>query len=147
MFFNLCYKLQTPNHASRENDTAWKFKSKNTHKHTFEYIGAEKQTAEEVGFRHLCLLLLSHTKLLTSIAYKLKQLLSYFTHRTTSLFRTSPFQPGCLQTGKSSVLASWGSVKFQHDTILGNKQEVEVKMCAYCTCTVHMQPHFTTLCL
>jgi len=29
--------------------------------------------------------LLSHTKLLTSIAYKLKQLFSYFTHRMTSL--------------------------------------------------------------
>ena len=47
---------------------------------TFEYTGAEKQTAEKVRF---CLL--SHTKLLTSIAYKLKQLFSYFTHRMTSL--------------------------------------------------------------
>ena len=26
---------------------------KNTYKHTFEYVGAEKQTAEKVGFRHL----------------------------------------------------------------------------------------------
>ena len=36
-----------------------------------EYAGAEKQTTEKVGFRHLSLffLLSSHTKLLTSIAY------------------------------------------------------------------------------
>jgi len=44
--------------------------NKNTRKRTFEYVGTEKQTAEEVRFRHL-----SHTKLLTSITYKLKQLL------------------------------------------------------------------------
>jgi len=53
---------------------------KYTRERTFEYAGAEKQTAEKV-----IIFLLSHTKLLTSIAYKLKQLLSYFTHRTTSL--------------------------------------------------------------
>jgi len=39
------------------------------------YVGAEKHTAEKVGFRHL-----SHTNLLTSIAYKLKQLLTYVLH-------------------------------------------------------------------
>ena len=44
---------------------------KNTHERTFEYAEAEKQTAEKVGFHHL---LLSHTKLLTSTAYTLKQL-------------------------------------------------------------------------
>ena len=55
---------------------------KNTREHTVEYAGAEKQTDEKVRFRHL---LLSHTKLLTSIAYKLKHVLSYFTHRTISL--------------------------------------------------------------
>ena len=51
---------------------------KYTRERTFEYAGAEKQTAEKVGFRHLLsfFLLLSHTRLLTSIAYKLKQLLS-----------------------------------------------------------------------
>jgi len=38
---------------------------KNTRKHNFEYVGAEKQNAEKVGFRHL----LIATKLLTSIAY------------------------------------------------------------------------------
>ena len=60
---------------------------KNTREHTFEYAGAEQQTAGKVGFRHLLssFFLLSHTKLLTSIAYKLKHLLSYFMHRTTSL--------------------------------------------------------------
>ena len=26
---------------------------KNTREHTFEYVGAEKQTAENVGFHHL----------------------------------------------------------------------------------------------
>ena len=63
---------------------------KYTRECTFEYVGAEKQTAEKVGFRHLSFFLSfflssSHTKLLTSIAYKLKHLLSYFTHRTISL--------------------------------------------------------------
>ena len=61
---------------------------KNTHEHTVEYAGAEKQTPEKVRFRHLLssfFLLSSHTKLLTSITYKLKHLLSYFRHRTTSL--------------------------------------------------------------
>ena len=49
---------------------------------TFEYAGAEKQTAKKVGF---VIFVLSHAKLLTSIAYKLKQLSSYFTHRMTLL--------------------------------------------------------------
>ena len=63
-------KLQTPNQACRENDAVDKY----TRERTFGYAGAEKQTAGKVGFRHLSffLLLLSHTKLLTSIAYKLK---------------------------------------------------------------------------
>ena len=39
------------------------------------YTGAEKQTAKRFGFRHLLsfFLVLSHIKLLTSIAYKLQQ--------------------------------------------------------------------------
>jgi len=58
---------------------------KNTRERTAEYAEAEKQTAEKVGFCHLSFLFLSHTKLLTSVAYKLKHLLSYFTHRMISL--------------------------------------------------------------
>jgi len=60
---------------------------KNTCENTIEYVGAEKQTAKKVGFRHPLsfFFLLSHTRLLTSIAYKLKHLLSYFTHRMISL--------------------------------------------------------------
>ena len=42
-------KLQTPNQACRENDTAWQF-IKNTCERTFEYVGAEKQTAEKLDF-------------------------------------------------------------------------------------------------
>jgi len=68
------YKLQTK-HAER-----MILPTIAVHKGTFEYTRAEKQTAEKVGFRHL-----SHTKLSTSIAYKLKQLLGYFTYRTISL--------------------------------------------------------------
>ena len=52
---------------------------KNTREHTFEYTRAEKQTAEKVSASF------SHMQLSTSIAYKLKQLLGYFTHRTISL--------------------------------------------------------------
>jgi len=37
---------------------------KNSPEYTLEYVGGEKQTTGKVGFRHL-----SHTKLLTSIAY------------------------------------------------------------------------------
>ena len=61
---------------------------KNTRKCTFEYAGVEKKIAEKVRFCHL----LSHIKLLTSIAYQLKQLLSYL--------------------ARVAVLASCGSVKF-----------------------------------
>jgi len=87
---------------------------KNTCKHTIEYAGAEKQTAKKVDFviflSSFFFFLLSHTKLLTSIAYKLKQLLSYFTHRMTYPFhRSSPFQPVSLQTGNSG---SFGLLRF-----------------------------------
>jgi len=75
----------SPNQACGENDTAWVAVHKNTRKHIVEYTGAEKQTAEKGQISSSFFLLLSHTKLLTSIAYKLKQLLSYFTHRMTSL--------------------------------------------------------------
>ena len=106
---------------------------KNTRECTFECAGAGKQTAEKVGFFHLShtkLLTsktyklkqlekvgfchLSHTKLLTSKTYKLKQLLSYFTHKMTSLIVLAPF--------RVAVLASCGSAKFTHDAILSNKQ-------------------------
>jgi len=57
------------------------------HERTFEYTGAEKQMLKKSDFVifFLLLLLLPNTKLLTSMAYKLQQLLSYFTHRTASL--------------------------------------------------------------
>ena len=90
----------------------------------------------------------SHTKLLTSIACKLKHLLSYFTHRTISLsFIVAPFSPFVCKLARVAVLASCDSAKFYHDAILSNTQKVEVQMCAYCACVVHMQTHFTTLCL
>ena len=41
-----------PNQACQENDTAWQF-TKTLTNIPFEYAGAEKQTAEKVGFRHL----------------------------------------------------------------------------------------------
>jgi len=52
---------------------------KNTHERTFEYTGAEIQTIKNVGLHNL----LPLSKFLISIAYKLKQLLSYFMHRTS----------------------------------------------------------------
>jgi len=58
---------------------------KNTHEHTFEYAETEKQAAEKLDFVIFFTFLLSQAKLLTSIAYKLKQLLSYVTHRMTLL--------------------------------------------------------------
>ena len=40
--------------------SAWKF-TKNTRERTFECAGAEKQTAEKVGFRHLQFLLIQNS--------------------------------------------------------------------------------------
>ena len=57
--------------------------------------------------------LLSHTEHLTNIAYQLKQLYTYLTHRMTS-HHCSPFQAICLQTGKSGGLATCSSAKFCH---------------------------------
>ena len=57
---------------------------KNTFGCTLSMRGLRNRPTKKVGFRHL-LSLLSHTELLTSIASKLKQLLSYFMHRTISL--------------------------------------------------------------
>ena len=84
------YKPQTK-HAER---MILPSSSQNTCKHTFEFTRAEKQTAEKVKFHHH-LFLLSHAKLLTSIAYKLKQLLSYFINRMTSLSSQQSFS-ACL---------------------------------------------------
>jgi len=67
---------------------------KNTRESTFECMGAEKQTAERSDF--IIFYLFSHTKLLTGIAYKLKQLLNYFTPEQHHLYHSSPFQPVCL---------------------------------------------------
>ena len=66
--------------------------------HTFEYEGAEKQTAKKFGF-HSSSLFLSHTKLLTIIAYKL---LSYILHTQNDIafVVVAPFNP-LVQTGKS----------------------------------------------
>ena len=56
-----------------------------SHKYSRRYLSI-RWSWETVGFCHLLFsFLLSRTKLLTSIAYKLKHLLSYFTHRMISL--------------------------------------------------------------
>ena len=121
---------------------------KNTRERTFEYAGAEKQTAEKVGFRHLLsFFLLSHTKLLTSIAYKLKQILSYFTHRTTSLSSQQPLS--------ARLSANWQEWRFWlavvprscNTTPFWATNKVKVQTCTYCACTVHMLTRFNTLCL
>jgi len=72
-------KLQTPSQACRENDTAWQFIRilANVPLSTQELRSRPPKKSDFVIF---------HTKLLTSIAYKLNQLLSYFTHRMTSLW-------------------------------------------------------------
>ena len=79
-------KLQTPNQACGGNDTAWQFTKihANVPLSTRELRNRPSKKSDFVIF------LLSDTKLLTSIAYKLKQILSYFTHRTTSLSSQQP---------------------------------------------------------
>jgi len=91
--------------------------------------------------------LLSHTKLLTSIAYKLKQILSYFTHRTTSLSSQQPLS--------ARLPANWQERRFWlaavprscNTTPFWATNKVEVQTCTYCACAVHMLTRFTTLCL
>ena len=72
-------KLQTPSQACRENDTAWQFIKilANVPLSTRELRSRPPKKVDFVIF------LLSHTKLLTSIAYKLKQLL-YLLHIRSS---------------------------------------------------------------
>jgi len=55
---------------------------KNTREHTYEYVEAKKQMAKKLNFI-VIFLLLFHAKLLISIAYQLKQILSYITERTS----------------------------------------------------------------
>ena len=54
-------------------------------------------------------ILLSHTELLTSIAYKLKQLLSCFTHRNITFVIVAPFRAFVCKLARVVVLASCGS--------------------------------------
>jgi len=79
--------LQTPNQAWRENDTAWQFTKILTNL-PFEYVGTEKQTTKKVGFCHLSFFFFLIQN--SWLAYELKQLLSYFMHRTTSLSSQQP---------------------------------------------------------
>jgi len=74
--------VQTPNQACRENDTAWQFTKilTNVPLSTRELRNRRLKKSD-----FIIIFLLSHTKLLTSIAYTLKQLLSYITHRMISL--------------------------------------------------------------
>ena len=92
-------------------------------------------TTEKVGFRRH----LSHTKLLTSITYELKQLLSYVTHRMTLLWSQQPFS-ACLSVNWRFWLVA--VLQNSNNANLSNKRKVEVLMCAYSACTVHMQTHF-----
>jgi len=57
-------------------------------------------------------LLLSHTKLLTSIAYKLKQLLSYFTQNNIAFIVVAPFSLFVCKLARVAVLASCGFATF-----------------------------------
>ena len=59
----------------------------------------------------------------------------------------APFSPFVCKLARVAVLASCDSAKFQHDAILSTTQKVEVQTCAYCACVIHMQTHFTTVCL
>ena len=91
--------------------------------------------------------LLSHTKLLTSIAYKLKQILSYFMHRTTLLSSQQPLSP--------SLSANWQEWRFWLAAVprscntmpFWTTNKVKVQTCTYCACAVHMLTCFNTLCL
>ena len=68
------------------------------------------------SFFFLLLLLLSHTKLLTSIAYKLKQLLSYFTHRMRILHFFNGMGPR-LGNGISLVSSLFWGVEYDRPSL------------------------------
>ena len=81
-------------------------------------------------------------KLLTSIAYKLKHLLSYFTHRDDIAFVVvAPFSPFICKLARVADLANCDSAKFD-TTPFWATHKVEVQTCAYCASVVHMQTHF-----
>ena len=129
---------------------------KNTRKRTTEYTGAEEQTVEKVGFRHLLssffFLLSSFSyKLLTSIAYKLKQILSYFTHRT-SLSSQQPLSARLSANWQewrfwlAVVLRSSNTTPFWATNKRSRFRRVPI-VHAQLTCEVAMQTHFITPCL
>ena len=91
----------------------------------------------------LSFFLLSRTKLLTSIAYKTKAVIELIhTQNGIAFVVVAPFSP---------FVCNWQEWWFWLATVLrsSNKmpflatQKVEVQMCAYCACTVHMQTHLT----
>ena len=96
-----------------------------TCEHTFEYMGAEKQTAKKSDFASS--FLLSHT---TKAVIEL-----FHTQNDIAFAIVAPFSPFVCKLARVGVLANYSSAKFQHDAILSNKQ-VEVHMCDYCACGV-----------
>ena len=73
-----------PNQAYRENDTAYQF-TKTLANIPLSMRELRNRPPKSWISSSFFILLLSHIKLLTSIAYKVKHLLSYFMHRMTSL--------------------------------------------------------------
>jgi len=110
---------------------------KNTCEHTIEYVGAEKQIAKKVGFRHL-----SNT---TSIAYNYKAVIELLHAQNDIAFVVAAlFSPFVL--ARVAVLASCGLDLWSSNTTSFWATQ-KVNTCAYCACAVHMQTQFTTLCL
>ena len=98
-----------------------------------------RNTAEKSDF------VIFHTKLLTSVAYKLKHFLSYFTHRMTSLSFQYPLS--------ARLSEKWQEYQFWLAAVLrscnvtpfwATKKRSKFRR-TYCTCTVLMLVHFTTL--
>jgi len=136
-------RLQTPNQACGKNDTAWQFTKilANVPLSTRELRNRPLKKSDFVIF------ILSHTKLLTSTAYKLKQILSYFMHRTTLLSSQQPLS--------ARLSANWQEWRFWvavvpwscNTTPFWATNKVKVQTCTYCACTVHMLTRSNTLSL
>ena len=77
------------------------------------------------------------TKLSTSVAFQLKQLLSYFMHRMT-LISSPSFYPLSAKLERVVIMASSNSVKFY-------PFEATKGIPACCACAVHMQMYIPFL--
>ena len=114
---------------------------KNTHKHIFVYAGDRRLPKKSDFVVFFLLLFLSHTKLLTSIAYTKAVIEPFHAQNDITFIVVAPFSPFVCKLARAAVLASCGSAKFQRDAIL--RQQTKCRNSD--VCLLCMQKHFLPL--